>query len=363
MQNQPLDQKTLYHNIYDGEIFEKSRCIWHENTLMDFFRSNLTALGYTPANESNKVWKRGDRTVAVCLVDDFSTCGTDTSTTFPYIFDKDTVVITDNYATVPTQYKVFQLPTSFFGIYKHTPADTQWRPSRRFNFSVNRLDTKRMLLFLEIWNRCMLMDSAANLDYMNFNCWTWGGDNSSVHGLKENFTQQWNQLEPQFHKVYQHVYDDLINRIPFRNHNLSHEESHVSAWMNVVIETYSSDTNIALSEKTFRSLCLPVPCILYSGKHTIAYLHSLGFDLLRDLVEHRYDGLIENKTAEYGDKMVDFVFDGTDAVTAFEEQDFSAIKQRCIAAAENNRQVLEKMAQQWPEDFAAWWPNVVKEIK
>lgn len=363
MQNQPLDQKSLYHNIYDGEIFQKSRCIWHENTLMDFFRSSLSSLGYSPINQFNKVWKKDKKTVAICLVDDFSTCGTDMSTTFPYIFDKDTVVITDNYLTVPTQYKVFQVPPSFFGIYKHNPADLEWKPTRRFNFSVNRLDTKRLLVFLEIWNRCMLMEAPVDLDYVNFNCWSWSGDNASIDGLKQNFEQHWVQLEEQFHGVYQHVYDDLIDKIPFRNHDLSHEQSHVSAWMNVVIETYSSDANIALSEKTFRSLCLPVPCILYSGKHTIAYLTSLGFDLLRDLVEHRYDGMIENKTAEYGDKMVDFIFDGADAVAALETQEFSAVKNRCLEAASNNRQILDVMARRWPSDFAAWWPSVVKEIE
>ena len=138
----------LYHKIYDGEIFQETKCIWHENTLMDFFRSQLTLLGYKPVNDIAKVWQRGERKVVICLVDDFSTCSTNYSTTTPYKFDSNTVVITDNYTTTPTQYTVCQLPSSFFGIYNHVPTDTNWRPDRRFNFSVNRLDTKRMLTFL-----------------------------------------------------------------------------------------------------------------------------------------------------------------------------------------------------------------------
>ena len=206
------------------------------------------------------------------------------------------------------------------------------------------------------------MNAPSDLDYINFNCWSWNGNNDNALGLTENFNNQWNELEDQFKKAYQLAYTRLKGKIPFSNHSLSHEESHISAWMNVVIETYSSDLNIALSEKTFRSLCLPVPCILYAGKHTIAYLTSLGFDLLQDVVKHRYDSMMENRTAYFGDKMVDFVFDGADAVDSMKQQDFSYLQTRCVEAANNNRTVLETMAENWPKDFAAWWPSVVEKV-
>lgn len=363
MQNQPLDQKTLYHNIYDGEIFEKSRCIWHENMLMDFFRSTLISLGYTSISESRKVWQRGSKKVVVCLADDFVTCTDDYSTPIPYLFDKDTVVITDNKVNVPTQYKVFQLPTSYFGIYNYEPGNLEWKPSRRFNFSVNRLDMKRVLLFLELWHRCMLNPDAATLDYINFNCWDWAGNNDTVEGLQENFSRYWEQLDQRYQKVYKRAFDSLVGQLPFRNHNLSHEESHVSAWINVVMETYSSESVIALSEKSFRAMCLPVPWILYCGKHAISYLHSMGFDVMRDVIEHRYDGIIENKTAAFGDKMVDFIFEGADFADKHKDAETSELKARCVQAADHNRQLLKTFAQQWPKDFAAWWPDVVKEIE
>ena len=357
----------LYHKIYDGEIFKKSNCIWHENTMMELFRSQLISLGYRSITDNNKVWQRENRKVVICLVDDFTTCSDNYSVSLPYKFDTDTVVITDNHVTVPTQYTVCQLPTSFFGIYNHAPGNVNWQPDRRFNFSVNRLDTKRMLTFLELWNRCMHMAltdgiTVDTLDYINFNCWTWSGDNATTDGLKESFVQQWNQLEDHYKEVYQHVFDDLLPRIPFRNHSLTHEQSHISAWVNVIMETYSSDTTIALSEKTFRALCLPVPWIFYAGKHTVAYLHSLGFDVMHDIIEHKYDGMIENKTAAYGDKMVDFIFEGADAVTAMKSQDFTQIRLRCIRAANHNRELLQKMQQQWPRDFSIWWPEIVSRI-
>lgn len=350
----------LYHAIYENEIFKKSNCIWHENTLLDFFRSNLIALGYTSADPSNKVWKRDDKTVVTCLVDDFSTCGTNYSTSLPYLFDKNTVVITDNRVNVPTQYQVCQLPPSFFGIYAHQPAHEKWTPDRRFNFSVNRLDAKRMLLFLELQLRSSQISTSDYLDYINFNCWSWDGDNTSDQGLTANFERQYNQLEEQFREVYNETYTRLENKMPMRNHKLEHEEAHVRAYLNVVMETYSSDTTVALSEKIFRAMCLPVPWIVYSGKHTVAYLNSLGFDVLSDVVEHKYDGMIENKTAAYGDKMVDFLFEGVEAV---ERMQADRPETRAEQAARINQHRLHEMKAAWPADFAAWWPTVIEKIK
>jgi hypothetical protein len=349
----------LYHAIYENEIFKKSQCIWHENTLLDFFRSNLTALGYQSVNPSNKVWRRGHQTVVVCLVDDFSTCAEDYSKTLPYMFDQHTVVITDNLVNVPTQYQVCQLPNSFFGIYAHQPDLATWKPDRRFNFSVNRLDAKRQLLFLELQLRCQDMPDAQQLDYVNFNCWSWDGDNTTPDGLRANFERQYQQLEPQFREVYDETYNTVINKIPFRNHELSQEQAHVSSWLNIVMETYSSDTTVALSEKIFRALCLPVPWMVYSGKHTVAYLHSLGFDVLHDVVEHRYDNMQENRTAAYGDKMVDFLFEGVDAVGRMQTE---RPRMRAEQAARLNQARLARMQQEWPRDFAAWWPTVIQRI-
>jgi hypothetical protein len=352
----------LYHSIYNSEVFATSNCIWHENTFVDFVRSQLQSLGYHSVSDNNKTWRRGNRTVVICVVDDFATCKTDHTASIPYAFDANTVVITDNWISVPTQYTVYRLPQSFFGIYSHRPQLNTWKPDRRFNFSVNRLDTKRMLLMLEIWHRCRLTPQADQLDYINFNCWSWNGDNGSKAGLINNFTQQWHSLESQYQTLYQPCFDYLSQQMPWRNHSLDHEQQHVSAWINVVAETYSSDTTVALSEKIFRALCLPVPWIVYAGKHTVALLTSLGFDVLSDLVSHQYDSLIENRTAAYGDKLVDFVYAGAHTVDKIKQQQFDTIQQRCHRAATHNQTVLSNMRQQWPLDLAAWWPKVVQSI-
>lgn len=351
-----------YHAIYQGEIFQQSQCISQENNMMDFFRNNLMALGYSPTSDSKKIWQRDNRKVVICLVDDVMTCAQDYTKALPYLFDKNTVVITDNRINVPTQYKVHQLPESFYGIYSHQPQQSVWRPQRRLNFSVNRIDVKRLLLMLEIYHRARLNPQLATLDHINFNCWSWAGDNSTAAGLQDNFQREWEILRNDYHLVYQQSFEELKGQMPLINHTLSHEQSHVASWVNVVVETYSSDNNIALSEKIFRAICLPVPWIVYSGKHTVAYLQSLGFDVLDDIIPHGYDSMIENKTAAYGDKMVDFIFEGVDAVSRMKTMNFANLTQRTCVAADHNQRRLSELRAQWPRDFAHWWPLVLEDL-
>lgn len=351
----------LYHEIYSGEIFQKSQCIWHENTILDFLRSTLRNLGYSSQDSSNKVWARGNRTVVVCLVDDFSTCSTAYSTPLPYLFDRNTVVITDNRINVPTQYQVCQLPVSFYGIYSHEPEHDQWQPNRRLNFAVNRLDSKRLLMFLE--HQLRTEYQPPDIDYVNFNCWAWDGNNSNAEGSQDNFNRYYANLEEQYHAVYDTTYQRIKDQQPYRNHDLSQEQVHVSAWMNMVMETYSSDNNIALSEKAFRAMCLPAPWMLYSGRHTVAYLNSLRFDTLQDITTHKYDSMIENKTAAYGDKMVDFLFEAAENVEKLQTMDRNELDTRLQQAAKNNQEMLSWMRRSWPREFAAWWPEVVEIIR
>ena len=144
---------------------------------------------------------------------------------------------------------------------------------------------------------------------------------------------------------------------------MSVEQAHLSAYVNMVIETYSSDSSIALSEKIFRALVTPAPWQVYAGRHAVAYLESLGFDTLKDIVNHSYDVMMENKTAAYGDKMVDFIFEGHDAVEMFKATAWPELAQYCEQAAHHNQNLLAQMQSDWPTAFANWWPSVIEKIK
>lgn len=353
--------RDLYHATYQDEVFVKSQCIWHENTLLDFFSHNLTSLGWVQNPEDKKFWTKNNRKLVICLVDDIVSCNVN-GTTVPYQFDSDTMVITDNWISVPTIYPVQRLPESFFGIYYHQPSLSDWVPNRRFCFSQRRLDSKRLILFLEIMYRAEMIINSEKLDYINFNCWSWGGTNDSNSGLQSNYQRALDALPDLVKQLYQETSTRLKPQIPFSNHTLSHEEMYMNAWMNMVVETYSSDTTVALSEKLFRALCLPAPWMVYGGKHIIAWLRSMGFDTLDDIIEHRYDTMIEQETVAYGDKPCDWIYEGAETVDRLKQQNFDDIKNRCQQAAEHNRNLLLKMKQRWPSDFAVWWAQLVPQL-
>lgn len=353
---------TDYQDVYRGEIFQKSQCIWHENVMLDWMRSQFQHLGYHSLGGSNKSWQRDDKTVIACVVDDITTCSDSADPYVPALWNDRVTVLTDNRITCPTRYPVYQLPDSWFGIYAHDPVDRLWQPHRRFNFSVNRLDLKRMSLFLEYRKRLPWVVDRDSMDYVNFNCWAWDGDNSSLDGLRQNFEATYDRLVPHVKSVHQITKDTDIPDMPWRNHDLNLEIGMHRAWVNMVIETYSSDSVIALSEKTFRALVTPAPWMLYSGRYTVAYLESLGFDCLSDIVDHNYDAMIETRTVDYGDKIVDWFWQANENYARLQSQDFKHLSYRCQQAAAHNRTLLKKFRAAWPRDFAEWWPDVVKVI-
>jgi hypothetical protein len=360
--------KELYHHIYDGEIFKQSNCIWHENSTMDFMRSQLINLGYESVTDSRKVWQRGDQTVVICLVDDIGTCRIPPYTfpPMPDMFPKNTIIITDNYVNCPTPYEVIKLPESFFGIYNYAPASMEWQPERRFNFSVNRLDSKRLTLFLELITRSTKPNSREfdlERDLINFNCWHWNSANDSVEAFQNNFAEEFGHISNDLESLYKKAYEHMSPLMPYRNHNYDLEQSHYRAWLNVVVETYSGADTIAISEKLFRALVTPAPWIVYGGKFTISWLRKMGFDILEDIIDHKYDYMDELCTGQFGDKIVDFIQLGSTMVTRMKEMDVGQLQDRCKQAADHNQKLLTQMQQQWPSDFSTWLPGVIEKIK
>lgn len=353
--------ENQYTHIYDHGIFAQSQCIWHENTLLDFLCHNLMSRGYRPVIDDKKIWVKDDRQVIICLVDDVVSCNQNHHASVPYMFDPDTVVITDNWINCPTQYQVARLPDSFFGIYHHEPLHQIWQPERRFNLAVNRLDTKRLWLFLELMQRAELQGLSESVDFVNFNCHVRTPDTD--RDTKLDFLDELKKYLPVEDESgewqYEHTFGIWKERMPYRNHDLDHEQVHVKAWLNIVPETYSSDDVVSLSEKTFRVLSLPVPWMLYSGRNSVARLSSMGFDVLKDVVDHKYDNMIELCTARYGDKMVDFVFEASSAVSTMHDRDFDQLQQRCQQASDHNIQLLRRYRGSWPSDFAQWWATTL----
>jgi len=343
---------TDYQEVYQGEIFVKSQCIELENSLMDFFQRNLLMLNYQSVNNSKKIWRRDNKTVVVCLVDDISTCS-DNESNVSALFDSDTIVITDNKINVDTDYRVLKLPDSFFGIYYYKPENIKWNPVNDINLSINRIDPIRQLILMELVS-CNHVDNVFKNLNINFNCFMHqqGTDQAS---LINNFKWVWSLNSDFFgaQQKYNQHYLCLLDHIPIKNHNLTVESSMLGSFVNMIVETYSRNDIVAISEKTFRSLVYPVPWTIFSGSHTADFLKFLGFDLLDDLVDHTYNNTVYESYSL--DRIVDYVSQSIKLSNDLKQMSKEHLISRCNNAAANNQDLLKRMRYQWPQDFAQWW--------
>jgi len=222
----PYTQEPIHH----GGIWDSSNCLSNEDAAVNFFTDKLTELGYTSQDSRNRIWQSGNKKVIVCLVDDIRSCSTDYHADLPYLFDRDTVVITDNYIGCPTQYRVWNIPPSFFNIYSNTP-NAEWTPDRNYTFSVNRIDQRRLKLMLELAWRVHM-----NKGYVNFNCQKdFDGDTfKGTERLPANFDHFWNELSEQDQANWSASYKLLQPQMPLKNYDCTHEEIHSRGWLNIV---------------------------------------------------------------------------------------------------------------------------------
>jgi hypothetical protein len=337
-------------NTFYSEIFQKSRCLMLEESLINFLQNNLHLMGYVPRDRSKKMWFKNNKTVVICLVDDISTCSDNNLTSFEW-FDSNTVVITDNKIYSPTRYRVLQLPESFFGIYYYQPDNVNFSPEKLINLSVNRIDPLRQSILLELVSHNNINEIFKDLN-INFNCFMHEKD-SDVESLVNNFKSVGDINQNCQNKYFQ----ELLQHIPINTHNLSVEDAILKSYVNLVIETYSGTDVVAISEKIFRSLVTPVPWTVYSGIHTVAFLKSLGFDVLDDLVDHSYDHY------RTGNRIKNFTNATYLISKRLQQCDRQELIVRCNAAAKHNQKLLKNMRRAWPKDFAQWWADNVKYVE
>lgn len=333
----PYNQQPIHQN----GIWQ-SGCLMHENQIQQTIYDYLQNHGWQQDNQLHRIWRRNDRTVIVCLVDDIRSCTQDYHRDLPYIFDSKTTIITDNHIICPTQYNIIRLPASFFGIYSIDQIPHAWQPERLFTVSINRIDQRRLKLMLELGKKIYI-----DKGYVNFNC----QKDNSLPTLVDNFDHFYRELSAQDSELWSSSYQTLRPRMPLKNYDLDHTEIFTRSWINVECETYSSDTSSAFSEKIFRLLTMPVPWMAYMGHYGVAYLESLGFDCVHDVINHNhYDRLkeVENKIGV-------FVWLALKTARELRDQDAARLlRDRFQQAATHNRALLRSFRQTWPRDFAQW---------
>jgi hypothetical protein len=337
---------------YTGEPIHRngiwnSGCLSKETATQTFLFDWLAQHGWTQDAANHKRWQRGDHTVIICLVDDIRSCSEDKHTDLPYLFDRNTVIITDGYIGCPTQYRVWQLPPSFFGIYAVNDPMAAWQPDLQYTFSINRIDTRRLKLMLEMAKRVHL-----HKGYVNFNCqYDFHGDQFQGNDrVPEYFEQHWNYLSEEDQANWRASYELVKPQVPVKNYSIPHEAIYSRGYVNIECETYSGDNSAAFSEKIFRLLTTPVPWTCYAGRYGIAYLESLGFDCVSDLIDHNhYDRLkeVENKTGI-------FVWKSLQVVKDMRTADFDTVSRRLQQAATYNRELLNLYQRRWSQEFEQW---------
>lgn len=337
---EPIHQRGIWN----------SGCLSQEADAQNFFYSVLDNRGWKQSDEFHKIWHKGDRKAIVCLVDDLRSCSEDKHTDLPYLFDRNTTVITDGWVGCPTQYRVWQLPLSFYGIYATDDAPAEWLPDLHYTFSINRIDTRRLKLMLEMAKRVHL-----HKGYVNFNCqYEFHGDKFlGTEQIPAYFEQHWNYLSDEDKANWNASYELIKPQMPLKNYSLQHEEIFNRSYLNIECETYSGDNSAAYSEKIFRLMTTPVPWTCYTGRYGIAYLESLGFDCMSDLIDHNhYDRLkeVENKVGI-------FIWKSLQVSKEIRSADFATVSQRAQQAAVHNTQLLKSYQQTWDQDFAKWQAN------
>lgn len=341
--------------IQQQGIWVKTDCLAKEQATVEQIERVINHNGYQRDETNPRLWRRGSHKVILCLVDDLISASGNYDTDVPYLFDKDTLVITDNYLSCPTQYQIMSVPVSFFSIYQHEVLN-DWEPERDYSFSVNRLDDRRFRLMLELALRSHLASG-----YVNFNCQTdypsefWQPDH---HSLRSNFESRFTTMSQDDRAKYRPSYDLLISNMPYRNYDIAHEDIHYRSRCNIVVESYGSDTTVALSEKIFRALVLPVPWTVYGGHYVVAWLENLGFDCMSDMFNHNhYDRL-----KEIEDKARIFVWFSLKAVKESAVLDQNLLRYRCRQASEHNQRLLRSYQSRWPSEFAHWLDDLNRKL-
>lgn len=343
-----------FYQIFDGEIFEKSLYLHHEHALADLFSSVLELLGYTTTDLARHVWKRNNTTVVVRLSDDFNYSSENRFGPQDKWFEPGTVVITDNYVTGQTPYCVYQLPSSYLGIFSYVPELQNYIPHRDLHFSVNRIDQNRVLLLLEF------LRQSNGSRYINFNAWDQYDPSDTAQDCSNNFLKHWKNVAAR----QPHLNDLALitaGQMPIRNHNMSLEQAQLSAYVNMVLESYTGNTTITFSEKTFRALCTPAPWTLYACTGAVDYLKKLGFDILDDLIDHSYN-LVAESYSDNIHKIQAFTTASTVHANKLRTMNLGAVQARCMQAATHNQKLLAHMRLNWPTDFANWLPAVIADL-
>jgi hypothetical protein len=218
-----------------------------------------------------------------------------------------------------------------------------------------------LLFLLEFTKQANGIQPVIETDLINFNARATGAEKTS-QDAKNSVSQCWTQLQTA-HADLSTWYEQILPHMPLRNHNVTVEQAHISAYLNLVIETYAGDASIAFSEKIFRALVTPAPWQVFSAKNAVQRLRTLGFDVLDHIVDHSYDTEQQNNSVNGHNKIASFISKGIQNYHNVRQMNQTVLVEQCQTAAIHNQKLLAKMQRQWPADFANWLPQIISKLQ
>ena len=263
------------------------------------------------------------------------------------------ILVTNNYIAHdqldPARYE--QFPNSWYGMYHGTVQVDPVVTIKKFNCFINRMDPIRQswlyqLIRRDVFDQGLIsfnMDISRHL--LDGKCTV----NDTPHTVFEQQFQQYLQ-------IFQQEHDMIRGLVPYRNFDNDLNSAIMQTEFSVVLETYFDRNQIiTLSEKIFRCLKLPRPWIMFAMKNAVAYLRTLGFDVLDDLVNHEYD------TVDFDISRQIAILDQIEIMC---KHTLTAAQiQRCEQAASYNQLLLSKMFERFHDDVNNSCKNALEKCR
>jgi hypothetical protein len=239
----------------------------------------------------------------------------------PKAWETSKLVITDNIPMRGVSGCVLELYPEYWHVYHYHPSYLDRPATHGYNCFMNRVCQDRGHTFQELKRRNILAQGL-----VSFNNLRPGLSSSTAQDLLD----------------YGDPYNNLINSL---------EQCVIDSNISLILETYISNDHITFSEKIFRALQLPRPWLLYCSPQAVGYLRRYGFDVLDDYVDHSYDHqpIHSDRLQCILDQLETFVY------RQYNRNDYDRFEQ----AANHNRNLLLKFANEWPAKLA----QVLDEIK
>jgi hypothetical protein len=246
----------------------------------------------------------------------------------PPDLDPQTIVVTD---VVAKDYvnKILEMSPEVFGEFYHDFEYLDIMPTTKFNCFINR-----GCPFRQSWIYQFQRHRLLNQGHVSY----WCEDRFN----KTHPTVFFETLFQKNNQIFQKEHQELMDQIPYKNFDLPLEHAILDSKLTVIIETFfDNNKNVCYSEKTWRSLQLPRPWVLFGVAHAVDHLRQWGFDVLDDYVDHSYD--LKTDAIERQLMILDQVENGIQLNLS----NLKDLEQR----AQHNKMLLLDYKQRWPKKY------------